>query len=123
MKCNNVLIIEDDRDIRESLQLVLETEGYSVKAAANGHEGMEMLKRINRPCLILLDLMMPVMNGWEFLQARSQDIMVASIPVVVVSAATDRLKEAKADGALRKPVEIDALIKIVEGYCGKPATP
>lgn len=115
----NTLVIEDDPAIRETLKLVLEMEGYQVFTASNGKEGIELLRDIPKPCIILLDLMMPVMNGWEFVEAIEKDVILATIPVVVVSAFTDRTKTIKATDVIKKPVDLSALLKILQDYCGK----
>lgn len=81
-----ILVVEDDSDIRETLQQVLELEGYRVATAANGHEGLAALETGERPSLILLDLMMPVMSGAEMLDHLRTDERLADIPVVVVTA-------------------------------------
>jgi serine/threonine-protein kinase len=112
-----VLIVEDDRSIREGLQSVLESEGYQAFGASNGREALELLRKIPRPGLILLDLMMPVMSGWEVLEALRVDEEFATIPVVVVSAVSERNKVA-ASRVLRKPVEVGMLLGIVEEFCG-----
>jgi serine/threonine protein kinase/CheY-like chemotaxis protein/DNA-binding MarR family transcriptional regulator len=111
-----VLVVEDDRSIREGIQAVLESEGHQAFCAANGREALDLLRRIPRPGLILLDLMMPVMNGWELLEALRADDEFATIPVVVVSAVSERSKVA-ASRVLRKPVEVGTLISIVEELC------
>jgi CheY-like chemotaxis protein len=85
MACRQILVIEDNADIRKLLMLTLESEGYCVVGAADGREGLDVLARISGLCLILLDLMMPVMNGWEFLRAKQKDGVLAVIPVVVIS--------------------------------------
>src|SRR3989442_228935 len=90
--CKEILIVEDDPDIRESLQVVLETEGYNARTAANGKEGVAALESLEHPCLVLLDLMMPVMNGWEFLAVQRNDERLNKVPVVVVSAIADRTR-------------------------------
>lgn len=113
-----ILIIEDDQAIRETLKMFLEIEGYMVCAAANGQEAIALLKRISNPCLILLDLMMPVMDGWDFLKAQKRDITIAPIPVVVVSAVADRVKSVGATGMLKKPIDLECLLKTVKQYCG-----
>jgi CheY-like chemotaxis protein len=69
------------------------------------------------PCLILLDLMMPIMNGWEFLEAQQATEVLASIPVVVVSAAGDKARSAKAHGFIKKPIEVEGLLKMIKRYC------
>ncbi len=111
-----VLIVEDDRSIREGLQSVLESEGYQAFGAGNGREALDLLRSIPRPGLILLDLMMPVMSGWEVLEALRADDEFSSIPVVVVSAVSERGKVA-ASRVLRKPVEVGMLLNIVEEFC------
>jgi CheY-like chemotaxis protein len=119
--CASIMIVEDDPDIRDSLRYILENEGYRVMTAENGQEAFDVLAKIPRPCLILLDLMMPVMNGWEFLDQRQGDVALATIPVVIVSAITDRAKSAQASGFIKKPVDLARLIEAVTTYCGKPA--
>lgn len=118
--CNKtVLIIEDDHDIRETFRQLLEMEGYGAVTASNGKEGLELLKRMGRPCLILLDLMMPVMNGWEFLAAQKGDLALANIPVVVVTAAgKSKENSIEAAGYIKKPVELQSLLDTVKQYCG-----
>jgi CheY-like chemotaxis protein len=111
-----ILIIEDDADIRESLQQVLELEGYTVYTAGNGKEGLALLQRIERPSLILLDLMMPIMNGWEFLEAQRADAQVADVPVVIVSAANDVSKISRAAEIVKKPVDLDQLLDLIARY-------
>jgi CheY-like chemotaxis protein len=118
-RCKSILIIEDDRDIRDTLRLILELEGYSPLVAKNGREGFEALQGCARPCLILLDLMMPVMNGWEFLDAHRRDVTIATIPVVVVSAIGEAAARLGAQATIKKPVELDSLLKIVRKYCGE----
>lgn len=114
-----VLIIEDDHDIRETFRQLLEMEGYDVLTAANGKEGLDVLKREAQPGLILLDLMMPVMNGWEFLAVQKDDPKLANIPVVVVTAAgKDKEGTVQTAGFIRKPVELEALLATVRQYCG-----
>ena len=117
MARKQILVIEDDADIRECLMLLLESEGYSVAGAADGREGLDVLARMSGPCLILLDLMMPVMNGWEFLQAKRKEDILAVIPVVVLSAGSDARGE-QVEGILKKPVDVDALLAFVRKHCG-----
>jgi CheY-like chemotaxis protein len=112
----SVLLIEDDVDIRDSLQQVLEMEGYRVTPAGNGKEGLDALALGPAPCVVLLDLMMPVMNGWEFLQAK-RDTPQAGIPVVVVSAAGERTQAAGAAAFLKKPVDLAVLLDLVRHHC------
>lgn len=117
MQGRNIFIIEDDQDIRESLQLALEMEGYEVLAAENGKEGIELLKKIQRPHLIILDLMMPIMDGWEFLSKRKLHQDLATIPVIVVSAAGDKTTPIEASSFIKKPIDLEAFLNVVEQYC------
>lgn len=112
----SVLIVEDDPAIREALQSVLESEGHTAHTAANGREALNLLRRIERPQLILLDLMMPVMSGWELLGMLRADPELSSIPVVVVSAAPPK-GELAASRVLKKPIEVNTLLRIVEELC------
>lgn len=119
-RCKSILIIEDDEGIRATLRLMLEIEGYRIATAGNGKEGLEQLPRMERPCLILLDLMMPVMNGWEFMQVLEKDMILATIPVVIVTAYGTRGIETKAQGLIKKPIKLDELLSIVKQYCADP---
>ena len=118
-KKNNTLVVEDDEAIRESLKLILEFEGYTVYTASNGKEGLEILKKIPRPCIIFLDLMMPIMNGWDFIEAVEKDVVLATIPVVIVSAFADSGRNLHVKGIVKKPVNIDDLMKFSNQYCLK----
>lgn len=114
----NVLVVEDDEDIRDVLVEVLEDEHYTVRAARNGAEALDAL-RSARPALILLDLTMPVMNGEEFRTRQLADPALASIPTVVMTAA-DRIQERTASmgvvGALPKPIKLEDLLAAVARY-------
>ena len=112
-----ILVIEDNKEIQDSLKMALEVEGYNVFTADNGKEGIEKLEQIPTPCLILLDLMMPVMNGWEFVEVISKDIMLSTIPVVVVSAFGDKKGSPKTEGYIQKPIDLEALLSTVGKHC------
>jgi CheY-like chemotaxis protein len=114
-----ILVVEDDPDIAESLCDVLHGEGYEVATASNGREGLDRLREIGRPCLILLDLMMPVMSGGEFLAALRQEDALASIPVVIVSAWADESAHirAQSQGFVKKPISLDALLEATHRLC------
>ncbi len=113
----SILVIDDDPGIRDALQDVLELENYKVYTADNGQHALSILETIERPNLILLDLMMPVMTGWQFLQSVKADQRHASIPVVVFSAASEKKGDlSQATAIVRKPVEVDGLIEIVEKH-------
>lgn len=122
--CKCVIIIEDDDAIRETLQMVIEAEGYKVKTASNGLEAVALLKTLLSPCLILTDLMMPEMNGYEFISLASETHTIASIPIVVVSAVADPhpindlTKSGKIKGLIKKPVNLEYLLSVVHDHCG-----
>jgi CheY-like chemotaxis protein len=120
-ECNAVLVVEDDLHIRETVQQILEFEGYRVHTAENGRQALDLLAQLKYPCLILLDLMMPVMNGWQFLEARKKDSVIADLPVVVVSAVAEQAQGAGATEIMRKPPDIDTLLETVAHHC-KPAS-
>lgn len=113
-----VLVVDDDPDILQTLALCLSTEGYGVVMAANGKEALDVLRR-EKPAIILLDLMMPVMTGSEFLHHQKQDPSLAGIPVIIISAADANHARAMALGAadyLQKPIEIAELTAKVQDY-------
>jgi DNA-binding response OmpR family regulator len=115
------LIVEDDRDISKSLRDILELEGYRVTQAANGKEAMLKL-HADQPGLILLDLMMPVMNGWQFLEANQGDDLLAVTPVIVVSAYGDRVRTSsriKPLAVLKKPIDLNMLLALVAQHCAR----
>lgn len=114
---NTILIIDDDHDIRVAIRDALETEGYFVFSAANGVSGIETLQRIKPPGVILLDLMMPLMNGQEFLKEKNNDPVLSTIPVVIMSAFPDGARLITADGFLKKPIDANDLLKMVSRYC------
>jgi CheY-like chemotaxis protein len=116
-----ILIVEDDFDIREALTQILEEEGYAVRGAANGREALDLVASEDpKPKLILLDLMMPVMNGWQFRAEQLKDPGLASVPVLVISA--DPQVQPKAAslgvaGLLKKPIALDDLLEAVKTHC------
>ncbi len=113
-----VLIVEDDLDTREMLGRFLELEGYRVETAENGKRALERLGSGMGACVILLDLMMPVMDGWQFRQEQIRDASLADIPVIVVSAAgRERLEKIQANAYLSKPVDLDELLGCVTQFC------
>jgi CheY-like chemotaxis protein len=121
-----ILLVEDDDWIRQELAELLAEEGYSVLQASNGAEALTHLHKIKNPCVILLDLMMPVMNGWGFRAAQRADAHLASIPVVVMTGIADAEREASKLGAaqcLRKPFEFEAVLEAVHRHCGSRAEP
>ncbi len=115
-----VLVIEDDADVRDAIVEVLEDQRYGWIAATNGAEALDVLRDDPEPCVILLDLMMPIMDGWQFRRAQLGDPRLAQVPVVVLSAHADVNEAATqlgAAGHLRKPIELGRLMKVVEEHC------
>jgi CheY-like chemotaxis protein len=113
-----ILIVEDDRDTREMLERFLELEGFTVRCAENGRAALDVLHR-EGACVILLDLMMPVMNGWEFRRVQSSDPRLSTIPVVVVTAAgrREQIPAIDAHAWLSKPVDFDRLLETIQPLC------
>ena len=114
-----ILIVEDDQDGRELLGELLSLYGFRPVLAADGLAALEVLKT-ERPCMILLDLMMPRMNGWQFREAQLANPHLETIPVVVVSADGNVAGKAKEVGAadfVRKPVDLSELMRAVQTYC------
>jgi len=108
-----VLVVEDDDDIRSTLAELLESEGYEVTSAADGRQGLA--RALERPPdLILLDLMMPVMNGWEFREEQKRDPSIAGVPVVVVSAVSRASIDASE--VIAKPFSIDDVLDAVQRH-------
>ena len=117
-RCETILVVEDDAAIRETLRDALDLEGYKVEVAEHGGVALEKLKVLPRPCLILLDLMMPVMNGLEFLEACRKDDTLVTIPVIMVTAFDTLAREAVGTaGIVKKPIDLDRLLEFVHEYC------
>jgi len=113
-----VLIVEDDADLREMMAQLLSLEGFQTAAVANGREALDYLHNGDAPDLILLDLMMPVMDGWEFRRKQQADPALASVPVIVLSALDQsRAADVNATAFLKKPLDFDRLIQLVRRYC------
>jgi CheY-like chemotaxis protein len=112
-----ILLIEDDRDICEVVVEVLSDEGFDTVAAANGAEGLKRLRSAAaRPFLSVLDLMLPVMDAWQFRSAQANDPAISDIPVMIFSANPKIAQHADALGAaamLRKPPNLDELVRLV----------
>jgi CheY-like chemotaxis protein len=119
-----VLIVDDDYDIRAAISEALALHGYRVGGAADGKEALDRLRAGLRPSLILLDLMMPGMNGWEFREAQARDAELAKIPVVLLTGDGGADAESAgegADGFLRKPFALERLLETVERFCARPS--
>lgn len=115
-----VLIVDDDPAMRDALCDALELQGHLTAGVSNGLEALDHLGKSAPPCLILLDLMMPLMNGWEFREAQLKNPQIASIPVVVITAYTNPIHNAEklaAVGYLTKPISPERLLEAVAAWC------
>jgi CheY-like chemotaxis protein len=113
--------VDDHESTREAFALILQGVGYRVRTADNGRDALDQLQGGEHPCVIVLDLMMPVMDGWQFRQAQKADARLADIPVVVCSAAGELPRRAGDLGAadyLSKPVDPRDLVEVVRRFCG-----
>jgi CheY-like chemotaxis protein len=119
--CGGVLIVDDDEGIRDALSQVLSDEGYRVLSAENGIAALTILRSADpRPCMILLDMMMPVMDGREFIARKMAEPNLRDVPVVVVTADGRALKgssELTAAAVLAKPISLDQLLLAVQRFC------
>jgi CheY-like chemotaxis protein len=115
-----VLLVEDHPDVRDMMSLALQFAGHRVITAANGRDALELLHS-ERPCIILLDLMMPVMDGWQFCAALEQDPELRRVPLVVISALADVSSRMPAAAHLSKPVDIDRMLEVVDAMCRRSA--
>jgi CheY-like chemotaxis protein len=116
-----ILVVEDTEDLRELFMEVLRREGYRVLGAENGREALDTLRSmVDEPCLVLLDMMMPVMDGQMFLNTLHETHHAAALPILVVSAAISEKGVPGATGFVKKPVVPEVLTTLVRQYCGPP---
>jgi len=113
---HTVLIVEDEEDLRELMRDALEMRGYQVVTADEGTDALRKLDDIGRPCVILLDLLMPGMNGWDFFDKLRERPELASVPVIVHSSSSNRAP-AGATRVLQKPLAFESLVSVVKEYC------
>jgi CheY-like chemotaxis protein len=124
-KAHRILVVDDDHDLRETMIEVLRDAGYDAIGAANGVDALHCLAIGEpRPCVIFLDLMMPIMDGSSFRRAQLGDPRLAGIPVVAISAYHDVDEQAAALGIehLAKPIKLEAICETARRYCPEPAT-
>ena len=117
-----ILLIDDHEDIRDGLEVVLRQEGYAVETAANGREALDRLRAGFRPCIILTDLMMPIMTGNEFRKEQLTYPELKDIPLIVYSGVTnmrDSAPQLQAAAYAEKPMEVDRIIALVRQHCLK----
>jgi CheY-like chemotaxis protein len=112
-----VLIVEDDEDIRASLELALADAGWDVATAVNGRDGLRAALTGRPPDVVVLDLMMPVMHGWELTQMLRAHPALGRVPLVVTSAGTDD-RQVQADAVLHKPYSLDILLRLLDRLVG-----
>lgn len=121
-----IMVVDDDADLRETLIEVLRDNDYGVIGAANGKEALELLHSSTaRPCVILLDLMMPIMDGKTFYNELMKEPVLHTIPIIVLSAHADldaMLAEVSVAAKLRKPVDIVPLLQLVDHQCREHGT-
>lgn len=121
--CKKILVIEDNEDIREAITSVLADEGYETEVATDGRVGLDKLRESTTPTLVLLDLMMPSMNGWEFLDEQKKRDNFLGHKFVTVSAVTasQSLEDPTpldTDGMIKKPIRLEELWATVRRFCG-----
>ena len=118
---SKILVVDDDDAILGSLGGLLESEGYEVEIAHNGREALDKLARTDPPALILLDLKMPVMDGWQFLSERSQDRASSGVPIVLLSGLPFIPDAPGVADFLSKPIHPPRLLACVRRFCGDPS--
>jgi CheY-like chemotaxis protein len=122
-----VLLVEDDADIREGLTDLLRDRGFAVVAAGDGREALALLRGLDMPpSAILLDLMMPIMDGYSFLEERRKDPSLADIPVAIITAGrgVDPRRLAEAIPIVPKPINVPSLFTLLDSLCGaRPVAP
>ena len=117
---HRVLVVDDNRSVREPLVTLLEGRGFSARGAGNGREALQMLRDGFDACLILLDLTMPIMDGWTFRTVQQGEPKLAAIPVAVLTALTDPKKAAEELGAIAgfaKPLDLEHRVRLVAEHC------
>jgi CheY-like chemotaxis protein len=114
-----VLLVEDDESMRTDLAFLIEKRGHKVETAADGEEGLEKLRARGEACVIILDLMMPVMDGWQMRAELLKDQNLAKIPVILLSGIADSqlAKSLSAVDYLTKPIDFDKLYRLVDVHC------
>jgi CheY-like chemotaxis protein len=112
----SIVVVDDDLPALDALTELLETDGYQVRQADNGQEALEAMKSSEPPALILLDLSMPVMDGWEFMRRQRLKPSIAHIPVVVITALVSAVP-AEAKALISKPINVNRLMLLVQKYC------
>jgi CheY-like chemotaxis protein len=115
---HTVLVVEDEEELREMMRDALEFNGYTVVTAGDGVDALAKLSAIESLCLVILDLLMPQMNGWDFFEKMRTQAAFASVPVVVHTSAPSRAPAGVAR-VLQKPVMFERLLAVVQEYCAQ----
>ncbi len=115
---HTVLVVEDEEELREMMRDALELNGYAVVAAEHGQDALEKLPAIDNLCLVILDLVMPVMDGWEFVAQLRAQSQLAGVPVVVYTSATAQAPSG-VTRVVQKPMMFDRLLSVVRDYCAQ----
>lgn len=118
-----VLLVDDDDDLRDAIADLLRVRGYAVTTAEDGHAALDVIGRSARPCVVLLDLVMPGMDGWTLLAVLRADPLLATIPIVIASAHAATHAPVGALEVLHKPFDLAELFAVVERHCGRPPSP
>jgi CheY-like chemotaxis protein len=113
---HTLLIVEDEEDLREMLREALERRGFHVVTACNGREALAAIPQIEHICLVLLDLFMPEMNGWDFFAALKSKDVWQGIPVIVTTSAPNRAPSG-ANRVMQKPINLDRVVLAVQEFC------
>ena len=113
---HTLLIVEDEEDLREMLRDALERRGFHVATAANGQEALAMVPQIEHICLVLLDLFMPEMNGWDFFEAIKSRKEFENVPVIITTSAPNRAPTG-ATRVMQKPLSLDRVVSAVQEFC------
>jgi CheY-like chemotaxis protein len=110
---STILVVEDDASTREGMLALLENDGYKVSSAKNGQEAIDLLEGGLRPAIMLIDLMLPKVSGWDLLRYVHADLVLKFIPIIVVTAAPDEQTSLVADHVFVKPVDITRLLALI----------
>lgn len=120
-----ILVVEDDESIRDCIALIAEIQNYDVQMASNGKIALDLLRsELRKPDLVLLDLMMPIMDGYQFKQALEKDQGLSNIPVVIMTAAREtpgKFESLNAQGLIRKPFDLNDLLSTIESFKRRPS--
>jgi len=113
---HTVLVVDDDEELREILRDALEAEGFAIVAAAEGRQALAAMAKLDDLCVVILDLLMPGMNGWDFYDAMKANAQYSAVPVVVVTSAPSEAPKGVAR-VMRKPLKLERVLSTIREYC------